>query len=123
MIDMSDEGGRRQLIMIFRAFILSPTLEEGLVGGVMKQLSRAFENEREFVRLVMEILADVREPMDIFMSEEAEVNFAAQVLNYFYFSLLLLFISIPISIFRSVSFSPSFPPNFPPSLSPGQPLN
>ena len=79
---------------------MSPTLDEKLVGRVMKQLSRVFENERDFVRLVMEILSDVRDPLDMFTSEEAEQNFALQVFPYLFPFLSLPFFS-PFSLYQS----------------------
>ena len=77
-IDLSDEGGRRILGGISRELLLSPTMSEEVIPLLMKQLARVYRNEHELIQLTLEIIADVREPLDMFCTEEAEMALQEQ---------------------------------------------
>ena len=81
-IDLSDEAGRRQLVLIFRDFLASPAISDECVPLLLKQLARVYLNEKDFVTLVLDTIADVREPLDMFTTPEAEELFRHQVGSY-----------------------------------------
>jgi hypothetical protein len=78
-VDLTDEGGRRQLTSICKELMLSPTIPESVIPLLMKQLVRVCKDEDTFIQLVLEIISDVREPLDIFSSPEAELALKEQV--------------------------------------------
>jgi hypothetical protein len=79
LLDLKDEGGRRGVREISRELMLSPALAEDVVPLLMRLLSRIEKEEERFILLILEIIADVKEPLDLFCSPEAEKVFSEQV--------------------------------------------
>ena len=78
LVDLTDEGGRRQLLGICRALLQSPGMTEESVPLLMRQLARVYQKEEDFINLILEIIADVRDPCDVFTGPEAEEAFQKQ---------------------------------------------
>ena len=79
MMDLKDEGGRRGVREISRELLLSPALSEEVIPMLMRLLSRIEREEDRFIMLILEVIADVKEPLDLFCSPEAERVFSEQV--------------------------------------------
>jgi hypothetical protein len=75
MRDFSDEVGRMTLSSLLRTLLPSPQISQFLVEPIIKVLSQCHSDEQEFIQVVLEMVADVREPLDLLQSEEARAGF------------------------------------------------
>lgn len=77
--DFSDEAGRTALSALLRSFLPSPQVSQYLVEPIIKVLSLCHANESEFIQVVLEMVADVREPLDMLQTDDAKLGFAKAV--------------------------------------------
>ncbi len=75
MRDFSDEVGRMTLSSLLRSLLPSPQISQFLVEPIIKVLSQCHSDEQEFIQVVLEMVADVREPLDLLQSDEARAGF------------------------------------------------
>ena len=75
MRDFSDEAGRLALSALLRSLLPSPQISQFLVEPIIRVLAQCHSDEKEFIQGVLEIVADVREPLDLLQSEEARAGF------------------------------------------------
>jgi condensin complex subunit 3 len=75
MRDFSDEVGRMTLSSLLRSLLPSPQISQFLVEPIIKVLSQCHSYEQEFIQVVLEMVADVREPLDLLQSDEARAGF------------------------------------------------
>ncbi|KAG8831458.1 hypothetical protein FRC17_003121 [Serendipita sp. 399] len=60
--DYGDEIGRRKMFALVREMIGQRSLPDGLVPGCLDVLSRLTLNERDFIRLIVEVIQIMRDP-------------------------------------------------------------
>ncbi|KAG8801371.1 hypothetical protein FRC16_000627 [Serendipita sp. 398] len=60
--DYGDEIGRRKMFVLIREMIGQKSLPDGLVPGCLDVLSRLSLNERDFIRLIVEVIQIMRDP-------------------------------------------------------------
>lgn len=75
MRDFSDEVGRMTLSSLLRSLLPSPQISQFLVEPIIKVLAQCHSDEQEFIQVVLEMVADVREPLDLLQSDEARAGF------------------------------------------------
>ncbi|KAJ7746625.1 nuclear condensing complex subunit [Mycena metata] len=63
-LDYSDESGKRKMFPLVRAMLARVVLPLDLVTRCLDVLLKIWDNEREFIRVVVEIIQDLREPGD-----------------------------------------------------------
>ncbi|KAJ7039564.1 nuclear condensing complex subunit [Mycena alexandri] len=63
-LDYSDESGKRKMFPLVRAMLARVVLPLNLVTRCLDVLLKIWDNEREFIRVVVEIIQDLREPGD-----------------------------------------------------------
>ncbi|KAJ7193520.1 nuclear condensing complex subunit [Mycena pura] len=68
-LDYGDEIGRRKVYSVTRDMLAHPQLPPGLIARCLDVLKEILPTERELIRVVVEIIMDLREP-----EEEAEAN-------------------------------------------------
>ncbi|KAJ7178845.1 nuclear condensing complex subunit [Mycena crocata] len=73
-LDYADEIGRRKMFSLVRDMLTRPALPLGLVPRCLDVLRQLSPNERELIRVVVEIVQDLREPGD----EEDDLGAADQ---------------------------------------------
>ncbi|KXN87323.1 Condensin complex subunit 3 [Leucoagaricus sp. SymC.cos] len=61
-LDYGDEIGRRTMFPLIREMTASPILPEGLVGFCIDVLRKLATNEKDLIRIVVEIISDLRDP-------------------------------------------------------------
>ncbi|KAJ6514182.1 nuclear condensing complex subunit [Mycena vitilis] len=69
-LDYMDEIGRRKVYTVTRDMLAHPQLPPGLIERCLDVLKEIMPTERELIRVVVEIVMDLREPED----EEPEMN-------------------------------------------------
>lgn len=74
--DFSDEAGRVAMSALLRGMLPSPQVSQHLVDHIIRILAQCHSDEVEFIQVVLEMVADVREPLDLMMTEEAKAGFA-----------------------------------------------
>ncbi|KAJ7064682.1 nuclear condensing complex subunit [Mycena amicta] len=67
-LDYGDEIGRRKVYTVTRAMLAHPQLPPGLIARSLDVLKEILPSERELIRVVVEIIMDLREP------EEADME-------------------------------------------------
>ncbi|KAF7316513.1 hypothetical protein MIND_00170500 [Mycena indigotica] len=67
-LDYGDEIGRRKVYTVTRAMLAHPQLPPGLIPRCLDVLKEILPSERELIRVVVEIIMDLREP------EEGEIE-------------------------------------------------
>jgi hypothetical protein len=75
MRDFSEEMGRCSLSSLLRSLLPSPQISQFLVEPIIKVLAQCHSDEQEFIQVVLEMVADVREPLDLLQTDEAKIGF------------------------------------------------
>ncbi|KAF7325646.1 hypothetical protein MKEN_00414500 [Mycena kentingensis (nom. inval.)] len=63
-LDYGDEIGRRKVYTVTRAMLAHPQLPPGLIARALDVMKEILPTERELIRVVVEIIVDLREPED-----------------------------------------------------------
>ncbi|KAI0696847.1 nuclear condensing complex subunit [Cytidiella melzeri] len=63
-LDYADEIGRRKMFQLVRNMICQDILPEGLLGRCLDVLRRLSPNERDLIRVVVEVVHELRDPAD-----------------------------------------------------------
>ncbi|KAG6812899.1 hypothetical protein H0H92_015634 [Tricholoma furcatifolium] len=73
-LDFMDEIGRRKVFTVVRDIIAHPALPPGLINPALDVLKEILPNERELIRVVVEIIIELRE-------EDQEINDVQDILG------------------------------------------
>ncbi|KAF8635378.1 hypothetical protein AX15_000383 [Amanita polypyramis BW_CC] len=79
-LDYSDEIGRRKMFQLMREMLTQETLPERLLTKCLDVLRELSASERDLIRVVVEIIQDLRDPGDEDTAEqdaETEINYGA----------------------------------------------
>ncbi|KAJ7678541.1 nuclear condensing complex subunit [Mycena rosella] len=77
-LDYSDEIGRRKMFALVRDMLTRPTLSLNLVPRCLDVLRRLSNDERDLIRVVVEIVQDLREPGDEEDDLDADASFDSE---------------------------------------------
>ena len=64
LADMADEAGRRELSNMIEQLLRDPSTSQSLVSPLMKVYRLIHTDENDFIRVVLELLSDIHNPLD-----------------------------------------------------------
>ncbi|EIN08147.1 hypothetical protein PUNSTDRAFT_143831 [Punctularia strigosozonata HHB-11173 SS5] len=68
-MDLGDEVGRRSMSLVIRTALINPSLPMGVIEPALELLQKLLQNEREYTRIVVEIISDIRDEYSIVHSQ------------------------------------------------------
>jgi hypothetical protein len=69
--DLGDEAGRRGLASLLVTLVRHDATSPLLLPHLLRVLRRLHRDEAGYVRIILELLADIRDPLEAEMSDEA----------------------------------------------------
>ncbi|KZT12609.1 uncharacterized protein LAESUDRAFT_689301 [Laetiporus sulphureus 93-53] len=69
--DFADETGRRKVFAVVREMLAHDSFPEGLMDPCMDVLKATAPSERELIRIVVEIVTELRDPVDDYLNDGA----------------------------------------------------
>ncbi|KAJ1893423.1 chromosome condensation complex Condensin, subunit G [Kickxella alabastrina] len=72
MSDFPDELGRREMLTLMRKMIMVPEIPENNIEAIADIIRKLSINEQDFIRIMVEVVSDVRELAPVICSNSAE---------------------------------------------------
>ena len=72
LFDYSDEVGRRNAVLLLKAMLSNPKVQDSLIPDILLTLQKVLLHEGEFTKVIIEIICDFRDIFGIFSNPDEE---------------------------------------------------